>query len=76
MMSALSLIGRIGGAAQGIQSVSNLLGGSSTWGRKPRRRRRARLTQGDMMELANIKNILGKTAAANALPFYLGRGRG
>jgi hypothetical protein len=41
-----------------------------------RRRRRARLTQGDIMELTNIKNILGRTAAANALPYYLGRGRG
>jgi hypothetical protein len=40
-----------------------------------RRRRRARLTQGELMELNQIKNILGKTAAANALPFYLGRGR-
>jgi hypothetical protein len=41
-----------------------------------RRRRKARLTQGDIMELTNIKNILGRTAAANALPYYLGRGRG
>ena len=40
-----------------------------------RRRRRARLTQSEMLELANIKNILGRTAAANALPYYLGRGR-
>jgi hypothetical protein len=41
-----------------------------------RKRRKARLTQGDIMELTNIKNILGRTAAANALPYYLGRGRG
>jgi len=40
------------------------------------RRRRARLTHGDILELTNIKNILGRTAAANALPYYLGRGRG
>lgn len=40
-----------------------------------RRRRRSRLTQSELMELTQVKNILGKTAAANALPFYLGRGR-
>jgi len=39
-----------------------------------RRRRRARLTTREMMELTTLKNILGKTAAANALPYYLGRG--
>lgn len=56
-------------------------GGSTSWepGVGPvfhkKRRRRARLTQGELMELNQIKNILGKTAAANALPFYLGRGR-
>jgi len=41
-----------------------------------KRRRKARLTHGDLMELNQIKAILGKTAAANALPYYLGRGRG
>jgi hypothetical protein len=35
------------------------------------RRRRRRLTQTAMIELTQIKSILGKTAAANALPFYL-----
>jgi len=56
-------------------------GGSTSWEPgvgpvfKKKRRRRARLTQGELMELNQIKNILGKTAAANALPFYLGRGR-
>lgn len=45
-------------------------------GDKPKRRRRARLTQADIMELTHIRNMLGRTAAANALPFYLGRGRG
>ena len=39
-----------------------------------RRRRRARLTQRELFELTTIKSILGKTAAANALPYYLGRG--
>jgi len=39
-----------------------------------RRRRKARLTQREFFELSQIKNILGKTAAANALPYYLGRG--
>lgn len=37
------------------------------------RRRRARLTATDMLELTQIKNILGKTAAAQAMPFYLRR---
>ena len=39
-----------------------------------RRRRKKRLTTSEIAELMHIKNILGKTAAANALPFYLGRG--
>lgn len=43
---------------------------------KARRRRKARLTQSDIVELTHIRNLLGRTAAANALPFYLGRGRG
>jgi len=42
---------------------------------KKKRRSRRRLTQGEIMELVHIKNILGKTAAAQALPFYLGKGR-
>lgn len=42
---------------------------------KKRRRRRARLTQSEIVELTQIKNLLGRTAAANALPFYMGRGR-
>lgn len=58
-------------------------GGSTFWGPGPmgpaqprkKRRRRARLTQGELTELMNIKNLLGKTAAANVLPFYMGRGR-
>jgi len=39
-----------------------------------RRRRKKRLTASELAELSHIKGILGKTAAANALPFYLGRG--
>lgn len=42
--------------------------------KKVRRRRRKRLTAQDIGELSHIKAILGKTAAATALPFYLGRG--
>ncbi len=38
-----------------------------------KRRRRTRLSKSQLAELATIKAILGKTAAANALPFYLGR---
>lgn len=37
------------------------------------KRRRRRLTQTDLAELSQVKQVLGKTAAANALPFYLGR---
>lgn len=59
-------------------------GGSSYWGPGPvgpsgifkkKRRRRARLTQSELTELMQIKNLLGKTAAANVLPYYMGRGR-
>jgi len=39
--------------------------------RRKSRRRRRRLTAGQLQELAMIKNTLGKTAAANALPYYL-----
>ena len=37
------------------------------------RRRRRYLTQADMNTLMQIKNTLGKTAAAQALPYFLGR---
>ncbi len=59
----------LGGALFGaLGAVSGGAGGS------PRRRhRRKKLTSSDIIELTNLKNILGKTAAANALPFYLGR---
>lgn len=39
--------------------------------RRKSRRKRRRLTAGQLQELAMIKNTLGKTAAANALPYYL-----
>jgi len=40
-------------------------------GKRRTRRKRRRLTAGQLQELAMIKNTLGKTAAANALPYYL-----
>lgn len=46
-------------------------GGGGMGGR--RRRRRRRLTQTDLAELTQIKMVLGKSAAAAAMPFYLGR---
>lgn len=59
------------GAVRGAVGGGGGGGASSGGGR--RRRRRARLTQSQMLELTQIRNILGRTAAANALPFYLGR---
>lgn len=38
-----------------------------------RRRRRQKLTQSDLNTLMQIKNTLGKTAAAQALPYFMGR---
>lgn len=67
--------GRLGAGLLGGAGLSSLGGRLSSGGEKKRRRRRARLTQSELMELTNIKNILGRTAAANALPYYLGRGR-
>ena len=72
--------GRIGAAALGGGAISGalpggrfgLFGGGN--GGQRRRRRRRRLTQSELEQLAHIKSILGKTAAANALPFFLGRG--
>ncbi len=63
----------VGGAGLGLSLPSLFGGGGSP---KRRRRRRKRLTQSDFMELAQISSVIGKTAAANALPFYLGRGVG
>lgn len=56
----------------GAVSKRGALGGLGAG--KRRRRRRARLTSRELAELSQIKAILGKTAAANALPFYIGRG--
>jgi hypothetical protein len=69
-----------GGASGGVLgAVSGGVLGAVTGGVKgaglgKKRRRKARLTTRELYELTNIKNILGRTAAANALPFYLGRG--
>ena len=65
---ATSFLGAVGGGKKG-GVLGTGIGGKA----KVRRRRRARLTQSELMELTNIKNILGRTAAANALPYYLGR---
>lgn len=67
----------------GSMAYSTGGGGSSYWGgpigpaagTTRKRRRRARLTQSELTELMQIKNLLGKTAAAQILPYYMGRGR-
>jgi len=64
-----------GAVTSGLKKGKIPLIGKKKKGTGMRRRRRARLTQSELLELTNIKNILGRTAAANALPFYLGRGR-
>ena len=70
--------GRIGAATLGGGLASSVLPGGRFGlfggGNGKRRRRRRRLTQSELEQLAHIKSILGKTAAANALPFFLGRG--
>jgi len=69
-MSPIDLIfGAAGGALEGL----GLSAKKKASGGGGRRRRKARLTHSDLIELTNVKSILGKTAAANALPFYLGR---
>lgn len=68
-MSIVDIIG--GGGGGGYTSW----GGGTVGATKKKRRRRARLTMSEIQELIQIKNILGKTAAANALPWYMGRGR-
>lgn len=71
-----------GGLRQEVSIIDVVGGGGSTYygsssilPAKRKRRRRARLTMSEIQELIQIKNILGKTAAANALPWYMGRGR-
>lgn len=63
-------------AVKAKSAIRRKKGGRAAPATGRRRRRKARLTAGDFHELSMIKNVLGKTAAANALPFYLGRGRG
>ena len=59
----------------GLAAVAKKVGVPAGFGvAKKKRRRRARLTMRELNELNHIKSILGKTAAANALPYYLGRG--
>lgn len=59
-----SLLGAAAGAVKGVGIGVKRRG----------RRRRTRLSAREMAELSFIKNTLGKTAAAAAMPFYLGRG--
>lgn len=59
--AGLSVLGAVGTAV------------TASGGKRKRHHRRRRLTNSDMIELTSIKNTLGKTAAAEALPFYLGR---
>ena len=71
MMAMLGL-----SALSGVKSA--LTGGKkavskAAFGGGKRRRRRAKLTQHDLNTLMQIKNTLGKTAAAQALPYFMGR---
>lgn len=67
----LGALGGLGGKTGVLGLASGMLGLKAGIG-GGRRRRRRRLTHGDIMQLAQIKGVLGKTAAANALPFYMG----
>lgn len=69
-----SILGAVGGGGGGgmLGAVAKRVGLPTA---RKRRRSRRRLTATELQELAQIKSILGKTAAANALPFYMGRGR-
>jgi len=69
---ARALTGRAALAGGAGFGAGGLFGGGRRGSR--RRRRRARLSQREMMELTWIANTLGKTAASQAMPFYLGRG--
>ncbi len=57
---------KVYGAVKGRTSAAKKAAGPKT-----HRRRRKHLTATNINELMHIKNLLGKTAAANALPFYL-----
>lgn len=54
-------------------AVSSAIKGTSGGGGGGKRRRKTKLTMSDKLELSWIKNTLGKTAASEALPFYMGR---
>ena len=61
-----SILGAVGGGVRAL--------GIGATKKKARRRSRRRLTSRELQELSQIKAILGRTAAANALPFYMGKG--
>lgn len=65
-----SILGAVGGGGGVLGAVGKKIGLPTA---RKRRRGRRRLTASELQELAQIKAILGKTAAANALPFYMGR---
>lgn len=67
-VAGLAGLGGVAAGVAGTLGVQRLVG-------VRRRRRRARLTAKEMQELMFIRQALGRTAAANALPFFLGRGR-
>ena len=72
-LGALGTIGNVLGAVSGTSKSKGGLLGTGIGATKKKRRRKAKLTRGDILELTEIKNVLGKTAAGNALQFYLGR---
>lgn len=63
----------MGGVSSLAKGAAKTLGTGSSKDKDKKRRRKARLTSRDMQELTTLKSVIGKTAAANALPYYLGR---
>jgi hypothetical protein len=68
----------ISAGVSGYQTYASMKGGSTSYGPPSvfggkRRRKRTKLSHSQLIELQNIKSILGRTAAANALPYYLGK---
>jgi len=73
MVAPLAMLALKGGVS-GISALASRRRGKTVpKGFRRIRRRKTRLTAGQLRELTMIKSILGKTAAANALPFYLGK---